>query len=213
MTSPPKLAPADDFYLAAHDGIGGRTLLPDRVLGVGLGAALIGELMFWRRLGSDGDLVYVADATPTGDPATAAVLQRMASGSGPYGIGQWIGYFAGTAVDLVQRRLVAAGVLRLETKRRLLGAGTTTVVLADPKSPGEPAVRIRTHLSYNEELDVADLMLAGLILATGLDEFVLDTCNPRDRARLSDQFRRRLPAPLATLVAQTRAVAADAVPA
>jgi hypothetical protein len=213
MTSPPQRAPADDFYLAAHDGIAGRALLPERVLGVGLGAALIGELMFWRRLQPDGDLLYVADATPTGDPATAAVLRRIASGPGPYGVGQWIGYFAGSAADLVERRLVGAGVLRLETRRRLLGHGTTTVVLTDPKSPGEPAVRIRTHLSYNEDLDITDLMLAGLILATGLDEFVLDTCNPRDRARLSDQFRRRMPSPLATLVAHARAAAVDPVPA
>ncbi|MEU4155337.1 GPP34 family phosphoprotein [Actinoplanes sp. NPDC026670] len=212
MTSPPKLAPADDFYLAAHDGIGGRALLPERVLGVGLAASLIGELMFWRRLLVDGDLLHVVDATPTGDPATAAILQRM-TGGGPYSIGQWIGYFSTGAEEHVQRRLVAAGVLRVETRRRLLGAGTTTLVFADPKSPGEPAGRIRTHLSYNEDLDTADLMLAGLILATGLDAFVLDTCNPRDRARLSDQFRRRMPPPLAQLVAHTRATAADAVPA
>jgi hypothetical protein len=212
MTSPPTAAPADDFYLAAHDGIGGRSLLPDRVLGVGLSAALLGELMFWRRLRTDGDLVYVSDTTPTGDPATSAVLHRMADSS-PYGIGQWIGYFATGAAPLVERRLVAAGVLRPATRRRLLGPGTTTLVLADPKRPGEPATRIRTHLSYNDDLDIADLMLAGLILATGLDEFVLGTCNPRDRARLSDQFRRRMPPPLATLVGHTRAVAADPAPA
>ncbi|GIE77062.1 hypothetical protein Aph02nite_30120 [Actinoplanes philippinensis] len=214
MTSPPKLAPADEFYLAAHDGIGGRSLLPDRLLGVGLGAALLGELMFWRRVRPDGDTLYVADATPTGDPATSAILQRLTRGPGPHGLGQWIAHLAnGTATQLVERRLIAAGTLRLETKRRLLGSGTTSLVLADPKSPGEPAARIRTHLSYNENLDIADLMLAGLILATGLDAFVLDTCNPRDRARLSDQFRRNLPAPLAHLVAHTRAAAAEPVPA
>jgi Golgi phosphoprotein 3 (GPP34) len=213
MTSPPKRAPADDFYLAAHDGIGGRGLLPARVLGVGLSAALIGELMFWRRLRPDGDLLHVVDTTPTGDQAATAVLQRMAAGSGRYGMGQWTLYFAAEATKLVERRLVAAGVLRLETKRRLLGAGTTSLVLTDPKSPGEPAARIRTHLSYNEDLDVADLMLAGLILATGLDEFVLDTCNPRDRARLSDQFRRHLPPPLNQLIAHARAATADALTA
>ncbi|MFC4068347.1 GOLPH3/VPS74 family protein [Actinoplanes subglobosus] len=213
MTSPPKLAPADDFYLAAHDGIGGRLLLSDRVLGVGLAAALLGELMFWRRLRPDGVLLHVVDATPTGDPASSAVLKRMAGGPGPYGAGQWIHYFAAEATELIERRLIVAGVMRLETKRRLLGAGTTSLVLTDPKSPGEPAARIRTHLSYNEDLDVADLMLAGLVLATGLDEFVLDTCNPRDRARLSDQFRRHLPPPLAHLVAQARNLTADAVPA
>ncbi|WP_433788437.1 GOLPH3/VPS74 family protein [Actinoplanes sp. CA-252034] len=213
MTSPPKLAPADDFYLAAHDGIGGRPLLPDRVLGVGLAAALLGELMFWRRLRPDGDLLHLIDATPTGDPATSAVLQRMAGSPGPHGLGQWITHLStGAAAELVERRLLAAGVLRQETRRRLLGPGTTSLVLADPKSPGEPAARIRTHLSYNESLDIADLMLAGLILATGLDAFVLDTCNPRDRARLSDQFRRKLPAALSHLVAHARAATADPVP-
>jgi hypothetical protein len=203
MTSPP----ADEFYLAAHDGIGGRALLPDRTLGTGLGAALIGELMFWRRLHLNGDDLHVVDPQPTGDPATSVLLRRMTATPGPQRLAQWIAHLAtGSAAELVEQRLVTSGRMRLETKRRLLSS-TTSLVLADAKSPGEPAARIRTHLSYNEDLDIADLMLAGLILATGLDEFVLDTCNPRDRARLSDQFRRRLPQPLGHLVAHTRAAA------
>ncbi|GIE36909.1 hypothetical protein Ait01nite_099540 [Actinoplanes italicus] len=207
MTSPP----ADEFYLAAHDGIGGRTLLSGRALGIGLGAALIGELMFWRRLHLDGDHLHVADPRPTGDPATSALLRRMTAAPGPHGLAQWTAHLAnGSAAELVEQRLVATDRMRLETRRRLL-TSTTSLVFADPKSPGEPAARIRTRLSYNEDLDLPDLMLAGLILATGLDEYVLDTCNPRDRARLSDQFRRRLPQPLGHLVAHARAAAAAAL--
>jgi hypothetical protein len=217
MTSPDQttagqLAPADDFYLAAHDGIAGRALLSDHVLGIGLGAALLGELMFWRRIQLIGDgALQVVDPHPTGDQATSNVLRRMADTPtpGPQGLRQWLIHLStGLATDLVEHRLVTAGVLRRETKRRLLSTNTS-LVFADPRSPGQPAIRIRTRLSYNEALETADLMLAGMFLATGLDQLVFDTLNPRDRARLFDQFRRSLPQPLHHLVSWTRSTATE----
>ncbi|MEU4693681.1 GPP34 family phosphoprotein [Actinoplanes sp. NPDC023714] len=211
MTSPQQLPPADDFYLAAHDGIGGRTLIADRVLGVGLAAGLLGELMFWRRIQSVSETAFqVVDPQPTGDQAASAVLGRLAGTAGPHDLRQWIPHLAaGPATELIEHRLLAAGVLRRETKRRLLGTNTS-LVFDDPRSTGQPAVRIRTRLSYNQPLDTVDLMLAGLFLATGLDEMVFDTLNPRDRARLSDQFRRNLPQPLHHLVGCARAAAMPA---
>lgn len=203
-----KRPPADDLYLAAHDGIGGRGLLPPELLAVGLGAALIGELLFWRRVHVSADTLHVIDPQPTGDAATTSILARLASAPGPHDPRGWIAHLpaTGLATDLVEQRLSAAGTLRKETRRRLLSS-TSSLVFTDPRAPGEPAERIRTALSYNDRLDVTDLMLAGMILATGLDQFVLDTCNPRDRARLSDQFRRHLPEQLHHLVAHTREVA------
>ncbi|GGN46625.1 hypothetical protein FHR83_008514 [Actinoplanes campanulatus] len=206
-----KLAPADDFYLAAHDGIGGRLLITGELLGAGLGAALLGELMFWRRLHPDGDVVHVIDPRPTGDRATLVLLERLAATPGPHALRRWIAHLAtsGMAVDLVEKRLIAAGAIRWEAKRRLLGSHPPQLVFADPKSTGEPTTRIRTHLSYNETLETADLMLATLIIATGLDAYVLDTCNPRDRARLFDQFRRHLPRALGDLAGQAKGAAED----
>ncbi|GAA1648202.1 GPP34 family phosphoprotein [Actinoplanes couchii] len=203
-----KRPPADDLYMAAHDGIGGRALLAPEVLAVGLGAALLGELLFWRRVQWSGDRLHVVDQQPTADPATSRILERLVAMPGPHGLHQWIAYLptTGLVTDLIEQRLTADGALRRETRRRLLSS-TSSLVFTDPRGPGEPAGRIRTALSYNEPLDVADLMLAGLILATGLDQFVLDTCNPRDRARLSDQFRRTLPEQLHHLIAHTRDVA------
>ncbi|SDT28582.1 GPP34 family phosphoprotein [Actinoplanes derwentensis] len=203
-----KRPPADDLYLAAHDGIGGRALLAPAVLAIGLGAALLGELLFWRRVRMSGDTLQVIDEQPTADLATSRLLERLVAMPGPHGLHQWIVYLPATGLvtDLIEQRLTTGGALRRETRRRLLGS-TSSLVFTDPRGPGEPAARIRTALSYNQPLDVADLMLAGMILATGLDEFVLATCNPRDRARLSDQFRRNLPEPLHHLIAQTRDVA------
>ncbi|WP_430788655.1 GOLPH3/VPS74 family protein [Actinoplanes sp. G11-F43] len=203
--------PADNLYLAAHDGIGGRALLGPGLLAVGLGAALLGELLFWRRLRLAGDTLHVVDPRPTGDPATTSILARLAATPGPHDPRSWIAHLpaTGLATDLIEQRLISSGALRKQTRRRLLGS-TSSLVFTDPRGPGEPAERIRTALSYNEPLDVADLMLAGMILATGLDRFVLDTVNPRDRARLSDQFRRNLPEPLHHLVAHTREVAVQA---
>jgi len=207
MTSQTKRPPADDLYLAAHDGIGSRPLLSGELLAVGLSAALIGELMFWRRLHLSGDTLHVIDRRPAGDPATTAVLERLAAVPGPQSLRHRLEHLPATGLiaGLVEQRLAGAGVMRLETRRRLLST-TSSLVFTDPRGPGEPAARIRTALSYNASLGVADLMLAGLILATGLDESVLDTCNPRDRARLSDQFRRTLPEPLHHLIAHTREV-------
>jgi hypothetical protein len=208
MTSPQQLPPADDLYLAAHDGIGGRALLSPHLLGIGLGAALIGELMFWGRVRvTDSDTLHVVDRQPTGEGAGDAVLQRLPATPGPLGLRQCIlNLAAGPANDLVERRLLAEGVLKRETKRRLLSANVS-LVFADPRSPGQPAIRLRTHLSYNQSLDMPDLLLAGLFLATGLDELVFGTLNPRDRARLSDQFRRNLPQQLSDLISGTRAAA------
>jgi pheromone shutdown protein TraB len=76
---------------------------------------------------------------------------------------------------------------------------------------GWPATRIRTKVSRDEQLDVADLLLAGLILATGLDQHVMATLNSRDRTRLFEQFRRLFPAMLQQLVAHAEAAVGDAV--
>ena len=208
MTSQTKRPPADDLYLAAHDGIGSRPLLSDDLLAVGLTAALIGELMFWRRLHLSGDTLHVIDRQPAGDRAATAVLERLAAAAGPQSLRRWLEHLPATGLiaPLVERRLTDAGAMRPQTRRRLLST-TSSLVFTDPRGPGEPAARIRTALSYNASLDVAGLMLAGLIQATGLDELVLGTCNPRDRARLSDQFRRNLPEPLHHVIAHTREVA------
>jgi len=211
VASSPQLPLADDLFLTAHDTVKGKSLLTPATLGLGLAAALIGELVFWRRLDLvDGKLALIDDR-PTGDPATTAVLDQLLREGHHRAVRDWISFLAtGIATDLVERRLSRAGLLHRQEKRGLLGT-KVAFVPADSMVAGWPATRIRTFIGRGELLDVPDLVLAGLILGTGLDQHVFITLDARGREQLFDQFRRRLPAMLQDLVAHAEAAVGDAV--
>ena len=212
MAPPPQLPPADDLYLTAHDSIRGKSLLSPATLGLGLGAALLGELMLWRRVDLVETELVVIDDRPTGDAATTAVLEQIRREAGQHGVRNWLAYLStGIATDLVERRLARGGLIRRVEKRGLLGGTKVSFVPADSMTAGWPATRIRTKVTRDEALDLADLLLAGVILATGLDQHVLATLGARERAALFEQFRRNFPAMLQQLVAHAEAAVGDAV--
>jgi hypothetical protein len=211
VASSPQLPLADDLFLTAHDTVKGKCLLTAATLGLGLSAALIGELVFWRRLDLMDGKIELIDDRPTSDPATNAVLDQLLREGHHRAIRDWIAFLAtGIAADLVERRLSRAGLVQRQEKRGLRGA-KVSFVPTDTMIAGWPATRIRTYLGRGELLEVPDLVLAGLILATGLDQFVFITLDARGRAQMFDQFRRRLPAMLQDLVAHTEAAVGDAV--
>jgi hypothetical protein len=76
---------------------------------------------------------------------------------------------------------------------------------------GWPGSRVRTAIGRGDLLDVPDLLFAGLVLATGLDQHVFITLDAQERGQLFDQLRRRLPAMLQELVGHAEAAVGDAV--
>jgi hypothetical protein len=207
----PQLPLADDLYLAAHDSARGRCLLTSATLGLGLAAALLGELVLWRRLDLQDNLLTVLDDRPTADPATSAVLERVLRESRHRQIRDWISFLAtGVATDLVERRLARAGLIQRVEKRGLLGTKVRFVPI-DASTAGWPGTRIRIAATRGELLDSPDLVLTGLVLATGLDQHVLVTLDARERDHLYDQLRRRMPAMLQHLVGHAEAAVGDAV--
>ncbi|MEU8818382.1 GPP34 family phosphoprotein [Actinoplanes sp. NPDC048796] len=211
MATSPQLPLADDLFLTAHDSVKGKCLLSPATLGLGMAAALIGELVLWRRLDLVDGKIQIIDDRPTGDPAATAVLDQLLREGHHRAIRDWISFLAtGIAVDLVERRLSRAGLVQRQEKRGLFGA-KVSFVPSDSMIAGWPATRIRTFIGRGEMLDVPDLVLAGLILATGLDQHVFVTLDTRGRTQLFDQLKRRLPAMLHELVSQTEAAVGDAV--
>ena len=207
----PQLPLGDDLYLAAHDNAKGRCMLSPATLGLGLASALLGELVLWRRLDIRENNLVVIDNRPTADPATSAVLENLLREGQHRAVRDWIAFLAtGVATDLIERRLARAGAVRRQEKRGLLG----TKVRFVPTEPGLaawPGTRIRIAATRGELLDIPDLVLAGLVLATGLDQHVLVTLDARERDNLFDQLRRRMPAMLQHLVGHAEAAVGDAV--
>jgi hypothetical protein len=202
---------ADDLYLAAHDAPRGRCLLTPATLGLGLAAALLGELVLWRRLDLRDNQLTVLDDRPTAEPATSAVLQQLLRESHHRRVRDWISFLAtGVAADLVERRLARAGLVRRVEKRGLLGV-KVRFVPTDPATAAWPGTRIRIAATRGELLDSPDLVLTGLVLATGLDQHVLVTLDTHERDYLFDQLRRRMPAMLQHLVGHAEAAVGDAV--
>ena len=211
MASPPQLPLADDLFLAAHDTVKGKSLLSPATLGLGLAAALIGELMLWRRLDLKNGQLTIVDDRPTTDPATTAVLDQLLKEEGHRRVRDWIAFLStGVAGDLIARRLARAGLVQRQEKRGLMGTKVSFVPV-DTSAAGWPGSRVRTVNGRGEVLDIPDLVLAGLMLATGLDQHVLVTLDSRERGHLFDQLRRRLPAMLQELVGHAEAAVGDAV--
>jgi hypothetical protein len=211
VASSPQLPLADDLFLTAHDTVRGKCVLTPATMGLGLSAALIGELVLWRRLDLIDGKIMVIDDRQTGDPATGAVLDQVLREGHHRAVRDWISFLAtGIATDLVERRLSRAGLIQRQEKRGLLGT-KVSFVPADSMTAGWPATRIRTYVTRGEMLDVPDLALAGLILATGLDQHVFITLAARDRTQMFDQLRRRLPVMLQELVGHAEAAVGDAV--
>jgi hypothetical protein len=211
VVSTPQLPLADDLFLTAHDTVKGKSLLTPATLGLGLAAALLGELVLWRRLDIADAKIVLIDDRPTGDPAATAVLDQLLREGHHRAVRDWISFLAtGIAIDLVERRLSRAALVQRQEKRGLLSS-KVYFVPTDSMVAGWPATRVRTLIGRGEMLDVPDLVLAGLILATGLDQHVFVTLDARGRGLLFDQLRRRLPAMLHELVGHAEAAVGDAV--
>jgi hypothetical protein len=211
VASPPQLPLADDLFLTAHDTVKGKCLLSPATLGLGLAAALLGELILWRRIDLRDGALTLIDDRPTADAAVTAVLEQIQREPQYRQVRDWIAFLAtGSAADLVARRLGRAGLVQRQERRGLRGT-KVLYVPADSMTAGWPGSRIRTAIGRGDLLDIPDLVLAGLVLATGLDQYVFVTLDTHERGQLFDQLRRRLPAMLQELVGHAEAAVGDAV--
>ncbi|GGL11256.1 GOLPH3/VPS74 family protein [Mangrovihabitans endophyticus] len=216
MTAP--LALADDLWMVAHDRPNGASFLGIKPLGIGLGAALIAELIManWLNL-ADGALYVHPQASrypPPADPATADVFGRMqqeeAAQRGrrrdvtdPVGLSveEWIQHLHnGHAQQLVERRLTMSGLAVEESRGGLFRSSRTVVVPQSSSVSGWPAARVRDNLREGQQLSEQDLTLAGLIVATGLAKEALGGIGGRQREFLVHQTQAIMRLPLRELV-------------
>jgi hypothetical protein len=202
---------ANDFYLLAHDDTTGKPRLNSQALGLGLAAGLLGELLNAKRINVYGGNVLLTSHAWLADAVAQTVLTQIASQSSPLTVRTWLAYLAEQAPARVGWRLSTAGVVRVETSG-VWRFKRIAYVPADLKTAAWPAVRLSLALRQREPLDEADVFLAGLAVATGLDEYLIrDAERPADvRDYLHRQLSTAWP-PAHELLRHTHAVVANAL--
>ncbi len=201
---------ADEFFLVAHNDIGGKARLHPAATGLGLAGGLLGELVLYGHIMVvDGDL-SVVDRRPPADALAHTVLDQLVGEAQHRSVRTWLSFLAQSATTSVGERLSRAGVLRRRESRRLLRT-TVGYVPVDPNAAAWPTTRLRVLLERSDPPPtLADAVLLGLIAAAGLDREVLWSTGPRAQHRLTSLVA-ALPAPLKELVAHTEAAVGAAV--
>ncbi|MGC4771556.1 GOLPH3/VPS74 family protein [Micromonospora sp. DT44] len=164
---------ADEFFLVAHHDQTGRPRLHDAGIGLGLAAALLLELHHEGRVTFDRGQLRVRDSRPPADALQHLVLDRLVAESQHTATQVWLAFVADSAAEQVAQRLWQAGKVQ-PTQVRRLWRSSVVYVPTDINAAAWPWARLSYKLRRYEQLDPFDLALAGLVMHTGLDRYVLD---------------------------------------
>ena len=166
---------ADQYFLIAHEDRTGRSRLHPRATGLGLAAALIGELILEVRVGiADGDLI-ILDRHPPADALAHDILDLLIAQSRHRDVRTWLAFLSQDAAARVGERLMRLGAVEPVVRRRMLS--TQTLYMPNSAEQRNAAAwapaRLANLLVRGIEMSVSDRILVGLIAATGLTRHVL----------------------------------------
>lgn len=166
---------ADQYFLIAHEDRTGRSRLHPRATGLGLAAALIGELVLDGHLELiDGDLL-IANRQPPGDALSHDILSLLIAQPQHREVRTWLAYLSQDAAVRVGERLIRVGAVEPVTRRKILS--TTTFYMPNSAEQRNAAAwapaRLANLLVRGLEMSISDRVLAGLVAATGLTRHVL----------------------------------------
>lgn len=200
---------ADDLFFVAHDSISMKLRLSERATGFGLAGALLGEQVLFRRVTVRAGRIRIVDASPPRDGLAHTVLDQLCAEPDFTSVRDWLRFLSRDAYHHVGQRMVREGQLHVREVRRFLRT-TTAYEPAATTRAGWPESRLAKRLSTGLQVELPDVVLAGLVEATGLDAYVLADTPPTAR-----QYLRRLlsglPASLRDLIDETAAAVGDAV--
>jgi hypothetical protein len=199
------LALADDFWLATHDTPRGESSLKPRPLGIGLATALLAELMLHGKIQLLKGRLRMYEYIPPEDPALLAVFNQLAEeqrsqrARQDQDVRQWIAFLSDRrAADLVEARLSRQSLIEQVSlgwprKRQVW-------VPRQVSDAGWPGTRIVTTIKKRQLLTDHDMALAGLFLATGVNQSALTGLDAHDAETLSRQLRNSMHVTLRELV-------------
>jgi len=166
---------ADQYFLIAHEDRTGRSRLHPRATGLGLAAALLGELVLEGRIGiADGDLV-ILDRHPPADALAHNILDLLIAQPQHRDVRTWLAFLSQDAAVRVGERLTRMGAVEPVTRRRMLS--TETLYMPNSAEQRNAAAwapaRLANMLVRGIGMSISDRILIGLVAATGLTRHVL----------------------------------------
>jgi hypothetical protein len=193
----------------AHEESTGKPRLAERIAGLGLAGALLGELALADRIELRDGTIAVLDSSPREDALSGRVLEFLKQEQHP--TRTWLAFFGQSAHTEVGRRMVADGLLVRETRKRPWQGGRWLPTSVD--AAVRPTALLCTQLIRGHDLGARDLVLIGLLRATGLDQPVLWEVRQSspDALRRAGELHGSLSASLNELITQTEAAVGSAI--
>jgi hypothetical protein len=166
---------ADQYFLISHEDRTGRSRLHPRATGLGLAAALIGELILDGRVRIiEGDL-HIVSRQPPGDSLAHDLLDLLIAQPQHRDVRTWLAFISQDAAMRVGERLMRFGAVEPVTRRKMLS--TTTLYMPNTAAQRNAAAwapaRLANLLVRGIQMSISDRVLLGLVAATGLTRYVL----------------------------------------
>jgi hypothetical protein len=196
---------ADELFLIVYDRTFVRPSTAPQASGLGMAAALLGELVLDGSVTIVSGRLVAVDRWPSDDPETHPVLARIVAEPRHLTVRRWLDLLGPDGVDTVGQRMVRAGRARRSETRRLWRT-TVRYWPVEVDAARASVTRLRDLLAKHTALTADDVTLASLVGAIGLGHEVLS--DGADQGALT-RLTATLPAPLHELVAQVQAAASD----
>lgn len=175
---------ADDLFLLALDDRTGRFRLEAGALGLGLGGAMLAELLIAGNIAISSERISVRPRTSPPDSLTHAVVELLAA-EPQHNLRTWVTFLARDAVEKTAERLVRDHYIRREeTRTLLLRQGGVTYPAVDPNQVFWRSARVTQLIEERAVTEWSDCVLVGLAHATGLIRFVLRDSDDAAKAYL-----------------------------
>jgi Golgi phosphoprotein 3 GPP34 len=177
---------AEDFFLLATEASTGRPLIDTTHLDLGLGGALLLDLMLQRRVALHDFRVAVTDARPTGDALLDGALSDIVA-TQPHEPGHWVRRLTHSLRRTVKDRLVEAGVLCRDDHTVLGIIRIHRTHETDGRLHHELADHLHHAVVEGHDPSPETAALASLALAVGLDSRLFPRSDHRSvRQRMAE---------------------------
>jgi hypothetical protein len=170
---------AEDLFLLACDEATGRARIPTTYLELGLGGALLLDLVLRDRLALVDEHVAVVASARTGDSLLDAALGAVVAGAQRHEPEYWVRHLAKGTRAAVQRRLVAAGVLLADDHKVLGLVAVHHTHQVDDRMEHELVRGLRDVVILDRPASRDTAALVSLALAVGLEQHLFPRADRR----------------------------------